>query len=164
LPASLAPLISDGPIIFLTLVVLSQVPAWMMRVIQFAGGAFLFSLAYSAWKTWRRFGAQTRAEYSNSGQTVWRASLVNFLNPNPYLGWSLVMGPLLLKGWREAPANGIFLLVGFYGTMVLCGAGIIALFAATKNLGPRITHTLTGASVIALACFGVFQLWLAATR
>jgi threonine/homoserine/homoserine lactone efflux protein len=31
LPAALAPLISDGPIIILTLVVLSHVPGWFQR-------------------------------------------------------------------------------------------------------------------------------------
>ena len=85
-----------------------------------------------------------------------RAALVNVLNPNPYISWSLVLGPLLLKAWREAPANGVALLAGFYGTMVLSLAGTIVLFAAARNLGPRVTRALIGLSSVALACFGCY--------
>ena len=44
------------------------------------------------------------------------AAIVNVLNPNPYLGWSLVMGPLFLHAWQEVPRNAAALLVGFYTT------------------------------------------------
>ena len=69
------------------------------------------------------------------------------------------MGPLLLKGWRETPANGIALVVGFYVTMVVTLAAIITLFAGTRHLGPRIGRGLVGLSAIALACFGCYELW-----
>jgi hypothetical protein len=81
------------------------------------------------------------------------------LNPNVYISWSLVLGPLLLKAWRESPANGGALLAGFYGTMVLALAGTIVLFAAARNLGPRVTRVLIGLSSVALACFGCYLLW-----
>jgi threonine/homoserine/homoserine lactone efflux protein len=86
------------------------------------------------------------------------AALVNFLNPNPYLAWSLVMGPLLLKGWRETPLNGIALLVGFYTTMIVGSMGIIVLFASAKRFDFRVTRILIGLSAIALGCFGAYQL------
>jgi hypothetical protein len=60
---------------------------------------------------------------------------VNLFNHGPYLSWSLVMGPLLLQGWREAPGNGIVLVAGFYFTMLFSTAGIILLFAAIRKLG-----------------------------
>jgi threonine/homoserine/homoserine lactone efflux protein len=88
-----------------------------------------------------------------------RAALVNVLNPNPYISWSLVLGPLLLKGWREAPSHGVALLAGFYGVMVLSLAGTIALFAAARNLGPRVNRVLIGLSSLALACFGCYLLF-----
>jgi FtsH-binding integral membrane protein len=81
---------------------------------------------------------------------------VNVLNPNPYISWSLVLGPLLLKGWREAPSHGVALLAGFYGTMVLGLAGTIALSATAGNLGPRVNRVLIGLSSLALACFGFY--------
>ncbi len=157
LPAALAPLISDGPIILLVLLVLSQVPPWLQNVLQVAGGLFLLYLAYGAWKTWRDYHAAAPA--AGGQKTLLKAVLVNLLNPNPYLAWSLVMGPLLLKSWGEAPANGIALLVGFYTTMVACQAGIILLFSAAGGLGPRVGRILVGVSALALACFGVYELW-----
>jgi threonine/homoserine/homoserine lactone efflux protein len=91
-----------------------------------------------------------------------RAVLVNLLNPNPYLSWSLVLGPLLLRGWRETPAYGIALLTGFYATMVMTMIGIVKLSHAARNIGPRVNRTLIGLSGIALAGFAVYQFWLGA--
>lgn len=161
--AAFAPLISDGPIIVMVLLILSQVSGWLVQILQCAGGLFLLYLAFGAWKTWRDYDKKKKASPQSSQRTLLKAVLVNLLNPNPYLGWSLVMGPLFLKGWREAPANGIILLIGFYSTIVLSSIGIIVLFAAAKNLGPRINRILIGISVIALVCFGLYQLWSGTT-
>jgi threonine/homoserine/homoserine lactone efflux protein len=160
IPAAFAPLLSDGPIITLVLLVLSHMPGWLVQVLQCAGGVFLLYLAVSAFKTWREFDVKKAVHAQSSRQTVLKAVVVNLLNPAPYIGWSLVMGPLLLKGWREAPANGIALLAGFYATMILVTLGIMLLFAAARNLGPRVSRVLVGFSAIALACFGLYELWL----
>jgi threonine/homoserine/homoserine lactone efflux protein len=158
--AAFAPLISDGPIIILILFILSYLPKWLILVLQCSGGIFLLYLAFGAWKTWRNYDIKKESVAQSNQQTLLKATLVNFLNPNPYLGWSLVMGPLLLKGWRETPGNGIALLVGFYSTIIVSSMGIILLFATTRNFAPRISRVLVGISVIALACFGFYQLWL----
>ena len=42
LPAALAPLLSDGPIIMLCLFVLSQVPLWLESLLYIAGDYFCF--------------------------------------------------------------------------------------------------------------------------
>lgn len=162
LPAAFAPLLSDGPIVVLVLLVLNRVPSGLISVLQAAGGAFLIFLAVGAWNTWRNPAAVQAAPGPDRQQTLLKAALVNLLNPNPYLGWSLVMGPLLLKGWRETPGHGIALLVGFYGTLVLSTMGIILLFGLASNFGPRVSRILVAVSAIALAGFGVYELWLAA--
>ena len=54
---------------------------------------------------------------------------------------------------------GVALLAGFYGVMVLSLAGTIALFAAARNLGPRVNRVLIGLASVALACFGCYLLW-----
>lgn len=156
LPAAFSPLISDGPVIVLVLLVLSRVPVWLVQGLRLAGGVFVLYLAWGAVKAWRGYDAQQMAPAPSS---LLRAALVNVLNPNPYISWSLVLGPLLLKGWREAPANGVALLAAFYGTMVLSLAGTIVLFAAARNMGPRVTRALIGLSSVALACFGCYLLW-----
>lgn len=159
LPAALAPLLSDGPIILLVLLVLTRIPPWLEYALQVAGGVFLLYLAYGAWKAWRNYAAGEVGLPPARQQTVLKAALVNLLNPNPYLAWSLVMGPLLLEGWREAPANGIALLVGFYGAMVACLAGIILAFSAAGGLGPRVGRALVAVSALALTGFGLYELW-----
>ncbi|NJN98663.1 MAG: LysE family transporter [Anaerolineales bacterium] len=45
LPATLAPLVSDGPIIFLVLLVLTQTPLWFLNGLQIVGGLFVLYLA-----------------------------------------------------------------------------------------------------------------------
>jgi len=159
-PAAFAPLLSDGPIIALVLLVLSRMPAWLVQVLQCAGGGFILYLAFGAFKTWRDFDVTKAVEVQSNRQTVLKAITVNLLNPAPYIGWSLVMGPLLLKGWRESPANGIALLIGFYTTLILVTLGIMLLFSAARNLGPRVSRALVGVSAIALTCFGLYELWL----
>jgi threonine/homoserine/homoserine lactone efflux protein len=159
IPAAFAPLLSDGPIIALAVFVLSRMPAWLVQVLQFAGGGFILYLAYGAFKTWRDFDVQKAVEVRSGRQTVLKAIVVNLLNPNPYIVWSLVMGPLLLQGWRETPVNGLALLVGFYITLTLVTLGIMLLFSMARNAGPRVSRTLVGISAIALFCFGLYELW-----
>jgi threonine/homoserine/homoserine lactone efflux protein len=160
LPAAFSPLISDGPIIVLVLFLLSNLPHWLLNILQIAGGVFLLYLAINAWKTWRNYDARKAVGTQPGQQTLLKATVVNLLNPNPYLGWSLVMGPLLLNAWRETPVDGIILLVGFYATLVVSLIGTIILFSTARNLGPRVSRVLIGISAIALACFGVYELWL----
>lgn|GEM_PF-135120 len=158
LPAALAPLISDGPIIALTLVVLSRLPTAGLTGLRLAGGVFLLYLALGAYKTWRRYEEKEIAVGGSTRQSLLSAALVNLLNPNPYLGWSLVMGPMLRQGWHEAPVNGIVMINSFYLIMIASLAGIILLFGAARHLGSRVCRALVGASAIALGGFGVFQL------
>ena len=158
LPAVLAPLLSDGPIIALVLLVLSQVPSWWLQILRFVGGAFVLYLALGVLQAWRHFDA-SRPMNAPTQQSVFRAALVNVLNPGPYVYWSLVMGPLLLTGWHEAPANGISLLVGFYVTMLVSLVGILFLCAGAGKLGTEITRSMLGLSGFALVGFGLYQIW-----
>ncbi len=160
LPAALSPLLSDGPIALLALLVLGNVPARFVQWLRLPGGVFVLYLAWGAWVAWRRWNSPDLHAGELKGFTVLKAAAVNLLNPNPYLGWSLVLGPLLLKGWGEAPGCGIALLAGFYGAMVASLAGIILVFHVARGIGERVSRALVLASAVALACFGLYQLWL----
>jgi threonine/homoserine/homoserine lactone efflux protein len=160
LPAASAPLLSDGPIIALCLLVLSQVPVWLQRFLYIAGGLFILYLAYGAYKTWRSFARRDHDMDASPQGSVLKAALMNMLNPNPYIYWTLVTGPILLRGWRETPINGIGFLSGFYITMILCLMGIVFVFGMARSIGPKVNRGLLGVSAIALFCFGLFQLWL----
>jgi threonine/homoserine/homoserine lactone efflux protein len=158
LPAAFSPLLSDGPVILLTVLVLSRLPAWLATWLRIAGGVFVLYLAFGAFRTWRRFDAQAPLA-PPAGGSLMRATLVNLLNPNPWISWSLVLGPLLLKAWREAPSHAAALLAGFYGVMVLGLAATIVLFGLARRLGPGVSRALIGLSAVALTFFGCWLLW-----
>ena len=160
LPAALAPLISDGPIIVLCLLILSQIPNWFQKFLYMAGGLFILYLAYGAYKSWKDFDANILFGESGTQQSVLKAALMNLLSPGPYLYWSLVTGPILLRGLYEKPASGISFLVGFYMTIILGLCAIILVFGVARQAGPKVNRTLLGVSAIALFCFGLYQLWL----
>ena len=157
LPAALAPVISDGPIIVLVLLLLINMPSLLLNVLQTAGGIFLIYLSYGTYKSWKEFESKEIVELSGK-QTLLKAVTVNLLNPNPYLGWSLVMGPLLLKGWRESPLNGIVLLTSFYVTIVVGLIITIYITSTARKLGTNTNKLLLGISALALACFGIYSL------
>src|SRR5512141_2635106 len=159
LPAALAPLVSDGPIIALCLLVLSQVPLWLQRFLYIAGGLFILYLAYGAYRSWKDFDSNIPSPQTGKQQSVLKAALMNALSPGPYIYWSLVTGPILLKGWREAPINGIGFLAGFYLMIVSSLVAIILVFGTAVRLGPKVNRVLLGISAIALFCFGIYQLW-----
>jgi threonine/homoserine/homoserine lactone efflux protein len=117
----------------------------------------LIWLAYGAWKTWRNFNSATSQEIPRQ-QSIFKAVMVNLLNPAPYLGWSLIMGPLLVKGWNIHPVNGIALLCGFYGSMMIFSILMVMLFAATRSLGSGINRIFIGISAIILLLFGIYQI------
>lgn len=160
LPAALAPLISDGPIITLCLLILSQVPVWLGRFLYVAGGLFILYLAYGAYQTWRHFDPHLPSPEAGTQKSILKAALVNLLNPSPYIFWTLVTGPILLAGWRKAPAYGLGFLVGFYATMILSLVTIILVFSMARQLGPQVNRLLLGVSALALCGFGLYQLWL----
>jgi threonine/homoserine/homoserine lactone efflux protein len=160
IPAAFAPLISDIPIIILVLLVLSRMPTWLVQGLQFAGGIFLLYLAFGAYKTWQNYAKEKPGGNKTIQQTILKGALVNLLNPAPYIGWSLVMGPLLLKGWRQAPVNGIALLSGFYSILIIVTLGVMLLFSVARKTGPRIGRALVGLSAIALTIFGLYEIWL----
>jgi threonine/homoserine/homoserine lactone efflux protein len=150
--------LSDGPVIVLTLLVLGTFPAWLVQVMRLIGGLFILYLAAGALRSWQRNNAPQPDE--GPGRSVMSAALVNLFNPNVYLYWAVVMGPLLITGWREQPGNGIGLLAGFYGTMLATLAGLIGIFGLAGLRGERLNRMLVGLSGLALAGFGLYQIAL----
>jgi threonine/homoserine/homoserine lactone efflux protein len=160
LPAAFAPLLSDGPIIALSLLILSQIPPWLQRSLYIAGGLFVLYLAYGVYKSWKNFDRDLPDIETKTQQGIFKAAMINTLNPNPYIFWSLVTGPILVNGWRETPLYGVVFITGFYVTMILGFSALILVFGSARKLGARVNHALLGISAVALFCFGLYQLWL----
>lgn len=160
LPAAFAPVFSDIPIATAIILLLSTVSDSLVLALHLGGGLFLLYLAWQAYRSWQKFDAMDLIAANPDKRTFFRAVGVNLLNPGPYLGWSLILGPLLLEGWESTPLNGMILVGGFYITMVLTLVVIIVLFGLARRLGSRISKALIGLSSLALATFGVYQLIL----
>jgi threonine/homoserine/homoserine lactone efflux protein len=157
-PLAFAPIISDLPGIILVIFILKNTPKEFTGILQCLGGIFLFYLAFKAYKAINTSNNNEDDHYSPYS-SFFKAVIVNLLNPNPYLGWSLVMGPMLIKGWDKDPKNGIALITGFYGSMIAYSTVMIVLFAAAGKLGPGINRILLTFSVLAFTFFGFYQLW-----
>lgn len=160
LPGALSPLLSDAPIILTALFILTRLPDAAARLLQAAGGLLLLYFAWRGYQDWRRDPAPEMAEPARGSRTLLEAIGVNLLNPNPWLGWSLVMGPALLAAWHIGAATGVAFLVSFYSVLVGTTALIVLLFGTTRFLSPPLRRNLILVSAILLAGLGVYRLVL----
>lgn len=159
LPASLAPLLSDGPIVALVLLVLTQTPAWFLSALQAAGGLFILYLAKGALLARPAPETPDPALMAETAQRNFvKAALMNTLSPGPYIFWSLIAGPIVLEAWRKSPGLGLSFVLGFYGTLIGGFAAFVLLFATASRLDPRLSRALTLVSGLILLAFGLYQL------
>jgi threonine/homoserine/homoserine lactone efflux protein len=158
--AAFAPLLSDVPVVTLVLLILTRLPAWFLAALKVAGGLFILYLAWAALAAFRqKEGELSAAPEPEAGrQNLFQAALMNLLNPNPYIFWGTVGGPILLGGWRLAPALGGAFLVGFYGLLIGGFMLLIVLFGTLGQMNPRVSRILSGVSALVLLAFGGYQL------
>ena len=157
-------MITDAPIIIAVLFVLQRVPGIVVQILSLAGGVFVLYLAWGLFKQWRRDmsrrdGAQVKTNVDGAQpigwKGLWRAAIVNWLNPNPYLFWTLVGGPTLIAALNQSIAYGVAFLVGMYGVFIGGMLIIAAVFHFARNLGPQVVRGLLLISIGVLAIFGV---------
>ncbi len=156
-----APLVSDGPIIAVCLLLLSQAgPGWL-RGLSLAGGLFLFYLARESWRTLRRDDTavderlrDVALRHQGLGLLA-RAALINALGPGPWLFWGTVMGPMLIQQWRVSAGHGLAFLAAFYGVLVAMLAAQLLLFSFAHRLGPRIARAGTWLGLTLLVVFAI---------
>lgn len=159
LPAAFAPLLSDGPILLVVLLVLTRLPERFLSILQMAGGLFLLYLAWGAWRSFRRGLAADPAAGENAMRGgILKAALMNMLSPSPYIFWATIAGPILLAGWRESPALGLAFLLGFYVALIGGLALFILAVGAAGRVEPRVNRALGAVSAVALFAFGLYQL------
>lgn len=157
---ALVPLLSDLPIITAVIAVLALLPAGWVVVLRVIGGLFLLYLAWGAYRTARNLAEEGSGADGSPQRGLLPAVMINLLNPNPYLFWSLVTGPILIAGWKESPVFAAAMLAAFYGVMILANAVIILVVSVGHRFPPRVRRLLMYASAAGLAAFGVYQLGL----
>jgi len=128
---ALVPIISDLPIVLLTLYVVARLSDIGLFVggIALAGALYLIFLAFES----LRFAGSTLNLAEPKLQSLKKGIIINFLNPNPYIFWLTIGAPMVIRGmdfsWL-APALFIF-------AMYLCLVGskiIVAIMVGKSNL------------------------------
>jgi threonine/homoserine/homoserine lactone efflux protein len=111
-----APLITDLPIILVTLLVLSRISDFdpLLGAISLLGAGYVLYLAYESIRT----GPVHLVEAQDHPRSFRKGATLNALNPHPYLFWTTVGGPFLLKGGQEGPSGPLLFLLGFYFFLV----------------------------------------------
>ena len=161
LPAAFAPLISDGPIALVSILLLNILPETFRNLLQLAGGFLLLYFAWNAFRNWREDQVVEFGESESTPKTVFQAALINLLNPNPYLGWSLVMGPAVLAAWAKSPGTAVSLLLAFYITMITTSMVMIYLMGRALLLGPGARKVMNLISALLLVGLGLYFLYQA---
>lgn len=129
---ALSPLITDLPIILISVFVLTQFTNanTILGIISIVGALFVGYLAYETFTTTHfEVNAQTPAL-----QSLLRGALVNALSPHPYLFWFSVGAPTMVKTMQTSglPAALAFVL-GFY--VLLVGSKVFVAMLVGKSRG-----------------------------
>ncbi len=163
---ALVPLVSDPPVIAACLLALAGLPVGLLRLLSLAGGALLVYLGGSAlrdlWGSRLDVPVAGGPAAAPAAGGFWRAVLLNLLNPNAWIFWSLVGGPILAGALREDAPHPLAFLSGFYVALTATNAATVLVFGAVGRLGPRAARALGGLSVVAFLALGLAQLWRAA--
>lgn len=113
---SMAPLITDLPIIVASLVVLSKLSDFdrLLGAISLAGGFYILYLAQESIRT----GPVNLDTGHKEPRSFRKGALINALNPHPYVFWTTVGGPFVLKSRQESLPAAISFVAGFYVCLV----------------------------------------------
>jgi threonine/homoserine/homoserine lactone efflux protein len=157
LPLAIVPLLSDGPIILLLFFLLRQTPDWFLTLLKILGGLFILYLAYGAYKSSSRILELEKQPIQSYG--LLKGIAMNFLNPNPWIFWSVVGIPILLEGLQHSMLTAWSFILGFYVSMIPTLVMMIVVFATSSRFGPKLNQTLQKVAALLLAAFGLYQLY-----
>lgn len=156
---AIAPLLTDLPVVLISLLVLGQVPGWFLSAVTVAGGLFVSHIGA---KTVRDAGTVRQPELTRqaSRRDLARGAAVNLLSPHPWLFWFTVGSPFMIQRWSIARWEAIAFLVVFVALLVGCKLAL----AWGVSHGRRLLGTawyrrlLTGCGLLLIG-FGLVLLW-----
>jgi len=164
LRVALSPLITDAPIILLTLLLFSALPPLFEAVITAIGGLFVVYLGVETIRSAREAHLQDHPlAPAAAEQDLWHGALVNLLSPHPWLFWITIGSPTLARAWQTGWPEALAFLLGFY---VLLVGGKIGVAAAVAGGRRFLTDTwyrrLLWLAGLLLCLFGGLLLWQSA--
>lgn len=122
------PLITDLPIIAGSLFIVSQIQDinLLLVFISVIGALYLFYLGYENLK----LKYATLGESGTNNSSFKKGVITNYTNPNPYIFWITIGGPILIASFNYSLINSITFLFTFY--FFLVGVKVIIVFIGTK--------------------------------
>lgn len=113
---SLSPFITDIPIALLSLFILKNLAInnYILGIISIFGSLFLLYIAYENFKLKR---VQIRTVQGKE-KSLQKGIISNFLNPNPYIFWLSVAGPLVYNSLKTSVFSAFNFLIPFYLTLL----------------------------------------------
>lgn len=113
---ALAPILTDLPIIFLTLLLLSKLSDFnaILGVITILGGFFVLYMGYESVCT-KGVDLTLSAEKPRS---ILKGALTNALSPHPYLFWLSVGAPTMTKAMNIDLISSIAFIAAFYSFLI----------------------------------------------
>lgn len=132
LKVACAPLVTDLPIVALSLVVLARLDdsdRWL-GTIGLVGAAILVLFAIDC------FRAQPPEAGGSSNEvprSLLKGALANALNPHPWVAWMTVLGPMLTAAWSRSRAQAVLFVILFYATMV--GSKMVVALLVARGRG-----------------------------
>jgi len=128
---AVSPLITDIPIVLLVLLILLNLTQYnvIIGIISLFGACFLIYLGKENLQV-RIKEPEVRGDDKDSFK---RAIIVNILNPNPYIFWLFVGGPMIFRSFQISILAAILFLVGFYGLLTGSNIGIVFIVEKSKS-------------------------------
>lgn len=157
LPLALVPVSSDPVAITTVLLVLTQLPPGFLRGITALGAGIVLWMAVATLRAAVR-GNQAGAGDEQVSRGFLAAAAVNVTNPNAWIFWSGVGGPLIASAWRHDPARAVAFVVSFFACLTAGNAALALLAGGIARAGGRAARGLGFASGVALLGFGAWQL------
>lgn len=166
LRVALAPLITDIPIIALSVLLVGYLPPEALRWVGTLGGLVVIWMGVETIRSARNAALPRDVdEPADPQRELWRGALVNALNPHPYLFWATVGGPAVVNGWRISPWYVLAFVVPFYTLLV--GSKIVVAWLVSRQAGVLsllwYRRVLVGCGVLMLAMGGwlTWKVWTA---
>ena len=124
-----APLITDVPIILVSLFALTQLDTFhrALAFISFAGGIYVLYLSYECFRT----KPVNLGELKTEPQSLRKGVVINLLNPHPYLFWLTFGGPFILKIRESNPLAPFAFISSFY--LLLMGSKVFLALIAGRS-------------------------------
>ena len=152
---ALAPLITDLPIVCLTVYVLSTLSGFdlVLGIISLIGGGVILSMGVKG----ICFSGVEAVVDSQVSRPLIKGVLANTFSPHPYLFWISVGAPTLTKAYGQSASHAIAFVLSFY--MMLLGSKIMVAILVGRSRsvlkGKAYLYTMRGLGVM-LCLLAVF--------